>query len=200
METESLFDLILNAKEKLNQEFDKKVDEYVKKIDKKYKENGVKTYVHEILENRKIEDDKYADNELKSYNIELIDKKENKEIRIDDDFYLNRGYFLVTFMDIPCNLVQRVDFIEDKKLTITYRESSKFSIETFFKRNSDIIHGQNLTIQYLNKKGSVIRTDKYIVSRICDINKSSLDVECTGPMEITIMFNCITHDISTCKE
>jgi len=128
------------------------------------------------------------------YAIKKLFKDEKK------DTELNTGYFLLKFMDIPERLVKKVEFLGEHKLLITFRETAEFSVEMFVKRNFDVMTGKKLTIEYLNKEGSVLRTDTYTVSKIGEIFKSTLDIEEEKPLEIKITFECTNHDISTCKK
>lgn len=128
------------------------------------------------------------------YAIKKLFKDEKK------DTELNTGYFLLKFMDIPGRLVKKVEFLGEYKLLITFKETAEFSVEMFVKRNFDVMTGKKLTIEYLNKEGSVLRTDTYTVSKIGEIFKSTLDIEEEKPLEIKITFECTNHDISTCKK
>ena len=136
-------------------------------------------------------------NPYKKRNEETIKKLFKVEKK---DTELNTGYFLFKFMDIPEKIVKKIEFFGEYKLLITFRETAEFSVEMFVKRNFDVMTGKKLTIEYLNKERSVLRTDTYTVSKIGEIFKSALDIEEEKPLEIKITFECTNHDISTCKK
>ena len=112
---------------------------------------------------------------------------------------LNTSLYILEFMDIPFELVKRIEFIGEKKLEITFFETAEFCVEKYFETNFDVLKDKKLKIKYLNKEGFAIRTDEYVVSKLRGTKKGPLSYEIED-LTYQVILEYSSHDISTCKE
>lgn len=112
---------------------------------------------------------------------------------------ISSSLWVAEFIDIPSELIKSVEFVSEYKLAITFYESEEFCVEKYFQTNFDIIKDKNFIIKYLNKEGYAVRTDSYIISKLCSIDKKPLTNEIED-IKVKITLECKNHDISTCKE
>ena len=114
--------------------------------------------------------------------------------------FLKCNRFIFEFMDIPYYIVKNVEFVSEYKINVSFAEIAEFCVEKYFLDNFNVLQNKKIILKYLDETGYTIRTDTYTLKKICEIKKSTLDYKDDNYAIIKILFECGSHDISTCVD